>query len=300
MTPPLFSGLATALVTPFCDRGIDYGKMAQLIDRQAQCGAAAIVVCGTTGEAAALSPDERTALTEFSVTHTNGRMKVVAGIGANNTEAAVSAARAAAAAGADGTLLTAPYYNKTNRAGLVRHFTYVADRSEIPLIVYNVPGRTSIGCSAEIYVQLSGHPMINGIKEASGDLSLVSRTQQMCGDALHIWCGNDDQTLPMMALGAKGVISVASNIIPREMVDLCSACLLENYAGARGLHRRYAGLFDALFMEVNPIPIKTAMNLLGLDVGPLRMPLYEMSPEHTNALRQCLSDLGLLPDTCRK
>ena len=294
MKTPLFTGSATALVTPFRTGGIDYEKMAALIDRQAAGGTSAIVVCGTTGEAATQSEQERTELVRFCAAHTAGRMKVIAGIGSNNTEAALQAALRAADAGADGTLLVTPYYNKATPAGLIRHFTYVADRSPLPLIVYNVPSRTAIGCTAETYAALCAHPRINGIKEASGDMSLVSRTRRLCGDELTIWSGNDDQTLPMMALGARGVISVASNVVPEAVAALCSAGLRGDFAEAGRIHARWSELFEKLFIEVNPIPVKTAMNLMGLDVGVFRLPLCEMAPGNLAALRACLEGLKLL------
>ena len=293
MKVPLFTGSATALVTPFGENGIDYEKTARLIDWQAESGTSALVVCGTTGEAATLTEQEHDALVEFCVRHTAGRMKIIAGIGSNNTLAACRAAEKAAAAGADGTLLTTPYYNKANRAGLAQHFLQAAEASPLPLIVYNVPSRTSVSCTAELYAELAAHPRINGVKEASGDLSLVSRTRRLCGDELNIWCGNDDQTLPMMALGALGVISVASNVIPGPMSELCDACLQGDFAQARRIHSQYAELFEALFWEVNPIPVNTAMNLMGVDVGSLRLPLCEMSPSGTQALYACLKKLKL-------
>ena len=213
-------------------------------------------MCGTTGEAATLSEAERASIIEFTAVYTRSRMKVIAGIGGNDTLAAANAARRAERLGADALLLTTPYYNKANSEGIVRHFAYVAEHSELPLIVYNVPGRTGVSCTPEHYARLAEIPRINGVKEASGDISLVSRTRHLCGDALNIWSGNDDQTLPMLALGAKGVISVASNIVPQVMATLCATALSGDFFTARAIHEAYAGLFDALFYEVNPIPVK--------------------------------------------
>jgi len=187
-----------------------------------------------------------------------------------------------------------PYYNKTTQSGLIEHFTYVADRIKIPMILYNVPSRTGIIIAAETYRELSKHPNINGAKEASGDFSLFSRTRRMCGEDLNIWSGNDDNTVGMMALGAKGVISVASNIIPRQMADLCTACLSGSFLEAQKLHLKYESLFAALFIETNPIPVKTAMNLMGMDVGLLRLPLVEMQHKNLQTLKDVLSDVGLI------
>lgn len=294
MKKPVFTGSAAALVTPFTDRGVDYDRLAAALDRQAEGGTAAVVVCGTTGEAATLSEAERASIIEFTAVYTRSRMKVIAGIGGNDTLAAANAARRAKRLGADALLLTTPYYNKASSEGIIRHFAYVAEHSELPLIVYNVPGRTGVSCTPEHYARLAEIPRINGVKEASGDISLVSRTRHLCGDALNIWSGNDDQTLPMLALGAKGVISVASNIVPQVMATLCAAALSGDFFTARAIHEAYAGLFDALFYEVNPIPVKTAMQMLGWDSGRLRLPLCPMAEENAAKLQNCLESLQLL------
>lgn len=251
-------------------------------------------MCGTTGEAATLSEAERASIIEFTAVYTRSRMKVIAGIGGNDTLAAANAARRAERLGADALLLTTPYYNKASSEGIVRHFAYVAEHSELPLIVYNVPGRTGVSCTPEHYARLAEIPRINGVKEASGDISLVSRTRHLCGDALNIWSGNDDQTLPMLALGAKGVISVASNIVPQVMATLCAAALSGDFFTARAIHEAYAGLFDALFYEVNPIPVKTAMQMLGWDSGRLRLPLCPIAEGNAAKLQNCLESLQLL------
>lgn len=294
MKRPVFTGCATALVTPFTDRGVDYDRLAAAIERQAEGGTAAVVVCGTTGEAATLSEAERASIIEFVSVSARSRMKVIAGIGGNDTLAAAAAARRAERLGADALLLTTPYYNKASSDGIFRHFTYVAEHSELPLIVYNVPARTGVACTAEHYARLAENPRINGVKEASGDISLVSRTRHLCGDALNIWSGNDDQTLPMLALGARGVISVASNIVPQVMATLCSAALSGDFFTARALHEAYAGLFTALFSDVNPIPVKAAMQLLGWDSGRLRLPLCPTTKENAAKLKECMESLQLL------
>ncbi len=293
MKVPLFTGCATALVTPFSPEGIDYARLAALIDRQAEGGVSALAVSATTGEAATLSAAEHDELVDFCVRYTAGRMKIIAGIGSNNTRAALDNAEAAARDGADGVLMVTPYYNKTTPEGLVRHFTFVADRSPLPLIVYNVPSRTCVGCTAEVYEALAAHPRINGVKEASGDFSLLSQTLSRCGGELNIWSGNDDHTLAMMAMGAVGVVSVASNLIPGAMSALCAACLDGDLTAARSLQMRWAPLFSSLFWDVNPIPVKTAMLMMGLDSGILRLPLCEMSEPHRSRLALCLKELAL-------
>lgn len=291
---PIFTGSCTAIVTPYCESGIDFEKMGQLIDFQAENGTSALVVCGTTGENATQDLDEHAELLAFAAKHNRNRMKMIAGIGSNNTNTALHLGKAAEAAGYDGVLMVTPYYNKTTQAGLVQHFTYVADRVNVPMVLYNVPSRTSIGITADTYKILSEHPNINGAKEASGDFSLFSKTLYLCGDALNIWSGNDDQTLPMIALGAKGVISVASNVVPRAMADLCGAALKGDFETARSIHLKYADLFSTLFIETNPIPVKTALNLMGMHVGHLRLPLVDMQPKNLETLKVSMHNVGLI------
>ena len=291
---PLFKGSCTALVTPLNEAGVDYERLKKNIDIQYENGTAAIVICGTTGENAVQSQDEHDELVRTAVNYTAGRMTVIAGIGSNNTAHALKNAQNAKAVGADGILMVTPYYNKSTQKGLVEHFTFVADRVEIPMILYNVPSRTGIGIGADTYKTLSAHPNINGVKEASGDFSLIGKTIAMCGDDLFIWSGNDDNTVPMMAMGALGVISVASNLVPGVLAKLCSLCLAGDYTAATTLYRKYAGLFSILFIETNPIPVKSAMRLCGLDSGLMRLPLTDMSEEHMKALQNCLRDIGLL------
>lgn len=291
---PVFKGSCTALVTPFKGGAVDYERLKADIDRQYENGTAAIVICGTTGENAVQSQQEHDELVRVAVNHTAGRMKVIAGIGSNNTEAALRNAQNAKSSGADAVLMVTPYYNKTTQKGLVEHFTYVADRVELSMILYNVPSRTGVGIAAETYKILSGHPNINGVKEASGDFSLIAATVSLCGGDLFLWSGNDSDTVPMMALGALGVISVASNLVPGAAAKLCSLCLQGDYPAARELFARYSPLFSALFIETNPIPIKTAMRLCGLGNGELRLPLTEMSEEHLAVLQARLRDLGLV------
>ena len=291
---PLFKGSCTALVTPLNETGVDYERLKKNIDMQAENGTAAIVICGTTGENAVQSQNEHDELVRVAVNHTAGRMTVIAGIGSNDTAHALQNAQNAKAVGADGVLMVTPYYNKSTQKGLIEHFSYVADRVEIPMILYNVPSRTGIGISAETYKTLSAHPNINGVKEASGDFSLIGKTLALCGDDLFLWSGNDDNTVPMMAMGALGVISVASNLVPGVLTKLCALCLSGDFAAAAALYRKYASLFSTLFIETNPIPVKTAMRLCGLDSGLMRLPLTDMSEEHLAALQSCLRQIGLL------
>ena len=220
-------------------------------------------------------------------------MKLIAGVGSNNTLTALRRAEEAKAAGADAILMVTPYYNKSTQRGLVEHFTYVADRVEIPMILYNVPSRTGIGLKAETCRILSEHPNIIGIKEASGDIALGAKIHSLCGDELWIWSGNADCTVPLMALGALGVISVASNIVPGTIAKLCSLCLSGAFEEATALYDKYAELISALFIETNPIPVKAAMQLMGMDSGLLRLPLVEISPESKAKLTAVMRDAGL-------
>ena len=293
MKTPIFKGSCTAIITPFDERGIDYDRLKKNLDFQYENGTSAVVVCGTTGENATLTNDEHQELVRTAILHNAGRMKLIAGVGSNNTLTALRRAEEAKAAGADAILMVTPYYNKSTQRGLVEHFTYVADRVEIPMILYNVPSRTGIGLKAETCRILSEHPNIIGIKEASGDIALGAKIHSLCGDDLWIWSGNDDCTVPLMALGALGVISVASNIVPGTIAKLCSLCLSGAFEEATALYDKYAELISALFIETNPIPVKAAMQLMGMDSGLLRLPLVEISPESKAKLTAVMRDAGL-------
>lgn len=294
MKTPLFHGSCTAIITPWCENGIDYDRFSRLIEHQFENGTAALLVCGTTGENATMSENEHNELVRFAVNASSGRMKIIAGVGSNDTEKALRFAQNAKAVGADGILMVTPYYNKTSQRGLISHFNYVADRVDLPMILYNVPSRTGMSVAPDTYEVLAGHPRINGVKEASGDLSLAAEIRSRCGDELNLWSGNDENTIPMMALGAHGVISVASNLVPGVMTKLCALCENGDYPAAVQLYSRYSDLFKALFMETNPIPVKAAMKLAGLDSGMLRLPLIELSEEHLLILRRRMQDLGLI------
>ena len=295
MKEPVFTGACTAIVTPFTpDGAIDYQRFDDLIEAQLAAGIDAICVCGTTGESATLSIREHIAAVDFCVERVAGRAKVVAGSGSNDTSAALYLSQHAQDSGADALLLVTPYYNKATQDGLVRHYTTIADRVDLPIILYNVPSRTGMSLTIQTYQRLAQHPNINGVKEASGDFSLISHTRALCGDTFHVWSGNDDQVVPMMALGAVGVISVASNLVPQVMVELTHLCLDDEFKAAAELQLKYLELMDALFLEVNPIPVKTAMGLIGRDAGALRLPLCEMSAEHLSQLRGAMERVGLI------
>ena len=290
---PIFQGSCTAIVTPFSEHGVDYERLKRNLAFQYENGTAAVVVCGTTGENATLTQAEHDELVRLCVREASGKLKVIVGVGSNNTLSALRAAESAKAAGADGILMVTPYYNKSTQSGLIKHFGYVADRVEIPMILYNVPSRTGIGLTAETCRVLSGHPNIVGIKEASGDIALAGKIRSACGDDLFLWSGNDDCTVAMMALGALGVISVASNVIPGVIAKLCSLCLDGAYPEAAALYTKYAPFFSALFVETNPIPVKAAMKLLGTDSGQLRLPLVEIGTDHLGTLLSAMRSVGL-------
>ena len=295
MREPDFTGACPALVTPFDANGsINYDSFAALLDRQIASGVDAVCVCGTTGESSTMSIREHIAAVEFCVKHVNHRVKVIAGAGSNDTSAAVYLCQHAQDSGADALLLVTPYYNKASQLGLIKHYEYIADRVDLPIILYNVPSRTGVSFTAETYQALSKHPKINGVKEASGNFSLLAHTRYLCGDDFYIWSGNDDQVVPMMALGAKGVISVAANLVPELMVNMSHLCLKGDFAEASKLQIAHMTFIDALFLEVNPIPIKAAMNLAGYQVGGLRLPLCDMTEKNLAVLKQTMKDLGLI------
>jgi len=294
MKTPVFTGTATAIITPFHDGKVDYKKFGELIDLQIAGGVSAVVVCGTTGESSTQSLEEHIATVDYCVKYVNNRIKVVAGAGSNDTQAALFLSQEAEKSGADALLMVTPYYNKTTQRGLVKHYSYVADRVSIPIIMYNVPSRTGLSITAESYKELSAHPNINGVKEASGSISLVSATISSCGDDLFVWSGNDTDTVPFMALGAKGVICTSSNIIPAEFAKMTAFCLSGDFGQAAEIQLRYFDLMDKLFIEVNPMPLKAAMNLLGMDVGEPRMPLCDLAPDNLEKLKKSLIKAGLL------
>lgn len=294
MRTPVFTGCCTALVTPFHESGeIDYDSFAKLLEYQISAGVDAVCVCGTTGESSTLSPLEQESLIRFCVEHADQRVKVIAGTGSNNTSLAKEKAQTADHAGADALLIVTPYYNKTTQTGLIKHYQAIASVTERPIILYNVPSRTGLSFSAETYAELSNVPNIVGTKEASGNLSLFLHSREKCPSDFCFWSGNDDQVVPLMAMGAKGVISAASNIIPEVMTELTHLCLCSQYETAAKLQIENIGLIDALFSEVNPIPVKAAMHLFGMCSDYVRPPLFPISQNKLTALRSTLSKAGL-------
>lgn len=290
---PIFKGSCTAIITPFKNGEIDYEKFSELIEHQYENNTAAILVCGTTGENPSHSDSEHYKLVERCISAVNSRMKVIVGVGSNNPDHALEYAKHAETYGADGILMVTPYYNKTSQKGLVRHFSYVADRVSCPMILYNVPSRTGIGIAPETYLELSKHPNICGTKEASGNLAQFALTRSLCGDDLLFWSGNDSDTVMMMSMGALGVISVASNIIPDKVAELCRLCFEGNYKIASEYYFKYADFFEAIFIETNPMPIKEAMNLHGMNVGEPRLPLVSISDKSRERLIKSMKNIGI-------
>ena len=294
MKKPIFTGSAAAVATPFTGSGVDFPALRKHLDFLLENGTDALVVCGTTGEAATMSYEERMETVEAVVRHVDGRVPVIAGTGSNNTENAIALSKDAVSAGADGLLVVTPFYNKATQRGLIRHFAAVADSAERPVILYNVPSRTGVKCAAETYAQLAGHPNIPGVKEASGDLALVQKTRELCPEDFSIWSGNDDETAPIMLLGGSGVISVAANVVPQEMHQLTASCLSGDFVSAGKLQLRLRKLCEALFWEVNPIPVKTAMSMMGFCQERFRLPMCEMEEENRARLRTVLAEYGLV------
>ena len=289
MKSPVFTGTCTALVTPFSGGAVNLSMLDRLIDRQLAAKVSALVICGTTGEAASLRDEEKLTLIQHAVRYVDGRCKILAGTGTNDTAHAIRLSQMGEACGADALLVVTPYYNKTTQAGLANHFTAIADSVSIPVVLYNVPSRTGMDIALDTYRALAGHPNINGVKEASGKLAQTARIRGACGDALHIWSGCDEHVAAMMALGAKGVISVCSNLVPQRMVQLVNACLSGDFAAAGAQQVALMPLIDALFAEVNPIPIKAALQEQGLDVGPCRAPLSAIGEAALARLRAAIA-----------
>ena len=290
----IFKGAGVAIITPFDETGINFAELGRIIDDQIEKGTDAIVITGTTGESATMSDEEHRAAIKFAVEKVGGRVPVIAGTGSNETAYAVDLSQYAQKVGANAILCVTPYYNKCTQNGLVRHYNMIADSVDIPLIVYAVPSRTGVSIKTETYVKLSRHPRIAAVKEASGDLSAILRLRKACGDNLHVYSGNDDQIVPILSIGGLGVISVLSNVAPKETHDICSLFFEGKTEEAARLQIDYADLIDALFSEVNPIPVKTAMNLLGYKAGKLRMPLTEMEDMNLAKLRAALTAHGLI------
>ena len=294
---PVFKGSGVAIVTPFNEEGVNFEKLGELIEWHIKEGTDAIIICGTTGEASTMTQEEQQAAIKFTVEKVAGRIPVIAGTGSNNTAHAVEMSEYAQSAGADALLVITPYYNKTTQKGLVAHFTEIARYVDIPIIIYNVPSRTSLNMLPETYLELSKHvDNVVGVKEASGDIVQVAEIARIMGKSFEIYSGNDDQVIPIMSLGGLGVISVTANIIPAKIHEMTTAYLNGDIEKARDMQLELNPLNKALFIETNPIPVKTAMNLMGFNVGPLRLPLVEMSDKNLEYLKSVLSKYGLLKE----
>ena len=269
-------------------------RLSSLVDEQVNGGIDALVICGTTGEKSTLNYEEHVKVIETAAKANHGRVPLIAGTGSNDTVYSVGLCKDAEEAGADAFLMVTPYYNKTSQRGLVAHYNYIADRVDKPIILYNVPSRTGVAIKPETYKEISKHPNIVAVKEANGDLSAVAKTKYLCGDELDIYSGNDDQTVPIMSLGGIGVISVLSNILPGVMHRMCEEYLSGNTKEATEMQIKYTGLMNALFSDVNPIPVKEAMNILGMNAGPCRLPLYPMAESAIDTLKEKLKECGCL------
>lgn len=289
----LFTGSGVAIVTPFNDEGVDFKKLEELIEWHIAEKTDAIIICGTTGEASTMSEQERKETIKFTVDVVKGRIPVIAGTGSNNTKAAVEMSRWAESIGVDGLLVITPYYNKTTQRGAIEHFKAIASAVTKPIIIYNVPSRTGFNILPETLCELSKIDNIVAVKEASGNISQVAEIAQLCGDKLDIYSGNDDQIIPIMSLGGKGVISVVANILPKDTHDMCEKFLNGDFKGALELQLNMIQLIKALFIETNPIPVKTAMNLMGMNVGFLRLPLVDMSPKNVEILKKEMINYGI-------
>ena len=292
----VFKGAGVAIITPFHEDGsVNYEVFAQQIDYQIENGTDAIIVCGTTGEAATLSHEEHLDVIRYCVKHVAGRIPVVAGTGSNCTETAIYLSTEAEKAGVDGLLVVTPYYNKATQKGLYNHFKAVADSVSLPIILYNVPSRTGLNIAPDTLIKLCRDVKnIVGVKEASGNISQVAKIMSMADGCVDLYSGNDDQIVPLLSLGGIGVISVLSNVAPRQTHDICQKFFDGDVAGSCKLQLEALPLVDALFCEVNPIPVKTAVNLQGREAGPMRMPLSEMEPEHIEILEAAMKGFGVL------
>ena len=291
----VFKGAGVAIVTPFKeDESIDYDRLDELIDFHCENGTDSIIICGTTGESATMTEKEHLECVKFTIERTKGRIPVIAGSGSNCTRTAVEMSKEAESYGADGLLLVTPYYNKATQAGLIAHYTAVAKEVKAPIIMYSVASRT--GCNIEpatAAALVRDVDNIVGIKEASGNISQVAKIMELTDGKVDLYSGNDDQIVPLLSLGAKGVISVLSNVAPKETHDICEKFFQGDIAGSRKLQLRALPLVEQLFCEVNPIPVKRAVTLMGMDCGPLRMPLTQITAEHENALKKAMRDFGI-------
>ena len=293
MKNTVFRGVATALITPFDENGINYEQFGKLIDWQIESVINALVVCGTTGEASTLTDDEHRDAIAFAVKQAAGRVPIIAGTGSNDTLYALDLVRCAQEAGADAALVVTPYYNKATQRGLIKMYTSIADFSKIPIILYNVPSRTGVNIEPNTYKVLAEHENIVAIKEANGNISKIVETMSYVHEKLDLYSGNDDQIVPLLSLGGQGVISVLSNILPKETVEMCSRFFAGDVDGAAKMQYKYHALIDALFSEVNPIPVKAALAAMGFCENRLRLPLTEMEEGKEKILIQCMREAGI-------
>ena len=295
MKNTVFTGAGVAIITPMnADGSINYDEFGRVIDFQIDNGTDAIVVCGTTGESATMTDEEHVECIRYCVDRVNKRVPVIAGTGSNDTKYAVDLSVEAEKLGADALLVVTPYYNKTSQRGLIAHFTAIADSVNIPIILYNVPSRTGVNITLDTYDVLANHKNIAAVKEASGNISAIAKIIEKCGDRLDVYSGNDDQIVPIMALGGKGVISVLSNVCPKEAHDIAQLCLDNNVAEAAKLQIKYLELCNNLFIDVNPIPVKEAMNLIGFNAGECRLPLLKMEQSKIDTLTASMKNVGLI------
>ena len=290
----IFTGAAVAIVTPFKNNRVDYESLAALIERQIENSTDAIVICGTTGESSTLTDEEHKECIRFCVEKTAGRVPVIAGTGSNDTDYAISLSKYACEVGADALLLVTPYYNKATPKGLIKHFTAIADATDKPIILYNVPSRTGVNISLPVYKELAKHDRIVAAKEASGNISAVAALAEACGNSLDIYSGNDDQIVPILSLGGKGVISVLSNVVPKDTHDIVALWNEGKTKESLALQLKYLDLINALFCEVNPVPVKTAMGLMGLCADEMRLPLCEMEENNKERLATALRNHGII------
>lgn len=295
MKNTVFTGAGVAIITPMnADGSINWDEFGRIIDFQIENGTDAIIVCGTTGESATMTDDEHVEAIRYCVDRVNKRVPVIAGTGSNDTKYAVALSKHAEELGADALLVVTPYYNKTSQRGLVAHFTAIADSVNIPIILYNVPSRTGTNIALDTYITLSKHKNIVATKEASGNLSTIAQIIEACGDDLDVYSGNDDQIVPIMALGGKGVISVLSNVLPKETHEMTKLCLENKVLDAAKMQIKYLDLANNLFIDVNPIPVKEAMNLMGFNAGECRLPLLKMEQSKIDKLAASMKNVGLI------
>ena len=293
MKTPIFEGIATALITPITPDGIDYEAFGKLIDWQIEEGVNALVICGTTGESSTLTDEEHRDAIAYAVKRANHRVPIIAGTGSNDTAYALDLTDFSCKAGVDGVLVVTPYYNKATQNGLIKMFSDIADKATAPVILYNVPSRTGVNIQPATVKALSEHPNISGIKEASGSISAVAEIAATCGDNINIYSGNDDQTVPIMSLGGKGCISVLSNLLPKESANMCAKFKSGDIKGAAAMQLKYLPLINALFSEVNPIPVKAAMAAMGFCEDYLRLPLTPMEEAHREVLFGEMRKVGI-------